>query len=1185
MEKGKAKTNLLKTKPVRTMLIVFGCVLVNFLGKHLANALELPLWLDCIGTVFAAYVLGPISGALVGCAGNVIYSFWNVNSLIYGLTSIFIGICTGIAARKKYFESFFKAASLSGGIALGSMLISVVLNLLFYGGSTGNVWGDGVRDFFMERGVWHVIASAIGELYLDFLDKLVTILLLFFAIIVIRKLRKRGNGRKKRELVAVILVFLLAARVLSLTAFASNETAGDVSYIQQIFDTDSGLPGGHANDIAETNDGILWVGTSSGLYRYSGSSFRMMGESDAVKNVNCLYVDQEGRLWIGTNDNGLVLVINGQVVNTLDSSNGLPSDCVRSIVQSADGAYYVGTSESVAIVRISSGISLDKTVGPVREAACLSADANGTVAAVTLKGELCLIRNQEMALKVAGSPTGAGFSACTFDEKGQLLVGTENGYVCTYGIEGMGLSETGSVPCPDAGKINQIFFHAGTVWILTENGIGTLTGNAFRMLNTGSFDTAVRRMAVDYQGNLWFASEKQGLLHLSETSFPNLNAKYGLETVPVHSTCIRDGLLYIGTDQGLTEVDLSNGSVIESELTKLLSGIPVKCIQKDSSGALWIASSGKGLIYFSSDRTVRSYGDPEDLGNAFDVCTELSDGTVAAAGENGLVLIGKGKPLTVPYGEDLGTSPILAITELPDGTILLGTDGNGILAVKNGTVTKHLTKADGLTSGVVRRIVADESTGIWFLVTGNGLCYMENDVIRPVFYFPYSDNYDVVLDDRAAFVLGSAGIYVVRMDALLSGGRFDYALLNHKSGLNGVLTENAWNALTENKDLYLSTDSGVVKMNLNAYWSDKRSYRLMVSEIRLDGKSVPIERGSGLTISRDVNSIEFVPEIVNYSLEDPKVSYYLEGIDSGYTTVAQSELSSVVYTNLPFGEYTFHLSIIDEDTGEIREESTYGFVKEKSIQDNDWFLIYLLLVDGLFVGWLTWFITRISVQQTIAIQQERLSLALKQVQMGNETILAIAKTVDAKDSLTSRHSQRVSEYSVLIAKRIGFTEEEQENLRKAALLHDIGKISIPDSILNKPGRLTDQEYALMKAHVTSGAEILKDFTLIDHVVEGAKYHHERYDGTGYPDGLTGKNIPLYGRIIAVADAFDAMTANRVYRKRLDFDTVLNELRNGRGTQFDPELLDHFLNVIENGEIDVQALYADKDQEKEGSDNA
>ena len=192
--------------------------------------------------------------------------------------------------------------------------------------------------------------------------------------------------------------------------------------------------------------------------------------------------------------------------------------------------------------------------------------------------------------------------------------------------------------------------------------------------------------------------------------------------------------------------------------------------------------------------------------------------------------------------------------------------------------------------------------------------------------------------------------------------------------------------------------------------------------------------------------------------------------------------------------------------------------------------------------------------------------------MGNETILAIAKTVDAKDENTSQHSMRVSEYSVLLARELGFSEAELENLRKAALLHDIGKIGIPDSILNKPGRLNDEEDAVMKSHVTRGAAILKDFTMIEHVQEGVLYHHEKYDGTGYPQGLKGEAIPLYGRIIGVADAFDAMTANRVYRKQLDFNYVLEELKRCRGTQFDPKIADIMLHLVSEGKIDVAALY-------------
>ena len=166
----------------------------------------------------------------------------------------------------------------------------------------------------------------------------------------------------------------------------------------------------------------------------------------------------------------------------------------------------------------------------------------------------------------------------------------------------------------------------------------------------------------------------------------------------------------------------------------------------------------------------------------------------------------------------------------------------------------------------------------------------------------------------------------------------------------------------------------------------------------------------------------------------------------------------------------------------------------------------------------------------------------------------------------------------MIAREMGFSEQECENLRKAALLHDIGKIGIPDRILNKPAKLTDEEYAIMKSHVTRGAEILKDFTLVDNVMDGAFYHHERYDGKGYAHGLKGEEIPIYGRIIGVADAFDAMTANRVYRQKLDFSFVVEEIERCKGSQFDPKIADIMLKLIRDGKIDIERIYGKKDSE-------
>ena len=142
------------------------------------------------------------------------------------------------------------------------------------------------------------------------------------------------------------------------------------------------------------------------------------------------------------------------------------------------------------------------------------------------------------------------------------------------------------------------------------------------------------------------------------------------------------------------------------------------------------------------------------------------------------------------------------------------------------------------------------------------------------------------------------------------------------------------------------------------------------------------------------------------------------------------------------------------------------------------------------------------------------------------------------------------------------------------LLHDIGKIGIHEDIIHKNTRLTDDEFDKVKAHTVKGDEILRQITDMPKLHEGARWHHERFDGKGYPDGKKGEEIPFFARIIAVADSYDAMTSNRVYRKRMPFSRVMSEMKNGRGKQFDPELLDVFLNLIDEGKIDIDALYAD-----------
>lgn len=205
-----------------------------------------------------------------------------------------------------------------------------------------------------------------------------------------------------------------------------------------------------------------------------------------------------------------------------------------------------------------------------------------------------------------------------------------------------------------------------------------------------------------------------------------------------------------------------------------------------------------------------------------------------------------------------------------------------------------------------------------------------------------------------------------------------------------------------------------------------------------------------------------------------------------------------------------------------------------------------------------------NLQQEVQIQTQKAEDRRRQVEkLSEEVMKTLANTIDAKDKYTNGHSLRVATYSQEIAKRCGKSKAEQKKIFHMALLHDIGKIGIPDHIINKDSRLTDEEYDAIRQHPKIGSDILKTIEEMPDIMIGARWHHERYDGKGYPDGLKGEEIPEYARIIGVADAYDAMSSKRSYRGILGQDIVRSEIEKGRGTQFDPHFADVMLQMIDD----------------------
>ena len=1175
-----------KWKIWQVILFTAFCVMVNIGGRLLSVSLQLPLWLDSLGTVMSACAGGPLCGAMVGVTGNLAYIFVNYLSAAYSITSIALGVIVGVAVRHRWYGSFYgfmKAVSL---VVVAALAVTVPLNILVADGYTGNIWGDAVIDYLKEKGWAPLLCDTLGQLAIEFADKFLTLFIAYIVYLARRWWLSQAVEEVKaagRGCAAVLLAAVLASAAPAPARAEEVPVVDYNDYVQSVYSSNNGLPCGEANDIAQTNDGVLWIGTYAGLYRYNGREFRWIDNYDTVRNVNCLYVDTEGRLWIGTNDNGLAIVIREKVVNVLDTSTGLPSNSVRCIIRASDGLYYVGTTGSMQMLVMNNGLKIANTLQEVNYADSITADENGHVAAIASGGRLFLMRRQQILCSLQLMGGQELFNCCAFAPDGALMVGSSTNHIYRYDIAGGDLTLTETIVCRGIVSINNLhYLDDGTLFISADSGVAYIdpTG-AYHRLNTNDFDNSIDNMLADYQGNLWFTSSRLGLLRLAESAFKDVYGAIGMERRVVNAIVRWRGDFYIGTDEGLDVVDGTRSQKVENDLTAGLEGKRIRCLYVDGEDHLWVCTYGNGLMEFSPGGESWLYdADNGGFGSRARIVTSLSDGTILAAGDTGISYIRDHRiQRTIRSGDGLINSMILTVTERGDGSILAGTDGDGIAILRDGKVAGRIGREDGLSSGVILRTVKDPKSDGVFIVTSNSLCYLDEEgTVRVCDNFPYFNNYDIwVKDEDTLFVMSSAGIYVVGRDELVAGGDMAWELLDARRGLGTSLTANSWNYYDGSGDLFLPCNTGVYIINVEKYDSEAHSYRMQLASVRLDDVVQPPARTGVITIGQGVSRVELNPEILNYTIKKPNAGYFLEGYDTHWTIVPQSSLNTIVYTNLPTGAYTFRLAIFDSAGSRVLEERTFELVKEGELYERPGFIAYVFSLTALLIVWCTWFI----IQGQLNRQQIKLNMA-------NETVMAIANAVDAKDVRTSQHSIRVAEYAELIAREMRCFPWWQRrralaNLRKAAQMHDIGKIGIPDSVLNKVSRLTDAEYADMKSHVTRGAVILKDFTLVEHVVEGTRYHHERYDGRGYPDGLKGEEIPLFGRIIAVADAFDAMTSNRVYRNHMDTDYVMNEMVRGRGTQFDPDALDAFLRLVEKGVIDLEAIYAKKSAEIQNAD--
>ena len=981
-------------------------------------------------------------------------------------------------------------------------------------------------------------------------------------------------------LVVFLLVFSLAVPLVS--SSESAEPAFDPigkkdGYSAVLYDNTNGLPTSEANDIASTSEGFIWIGSYSGLIRFDGNTFERFDSTTGIASVVSLFVDSKDRLWAGTNDSGAA-VIERDTIRLYTKEDGLKSSTIRSIAEDDAGNIYIASTHGIAVVGDDMELrAFDAPQINEEYIKDIIKGCDGIIYGITKNGAVFTIYDSKLTGFYDSSKMGISDIHSIMpdpDKPGYIYLGTKNSEVY-YGELSSGFRSAVKYDVSPLEYINSIGEFGDRIWICSDNGIGVVHDDTVTILENLPVDTAVEKMMIDYQGNLWFTSSKQGVMKIVPNQFADITSHYGLPEMVVNSTCVFGGKLLIGgKTSGLTvlgengkedrlpiksAVTASGKKLDEDDLIEMLGSCNIRSIITDSRGRLWISSYGDNPLVIYDNGKVTRFSTEDGLpSERVRTVYECDDGSMLAACTGGVVVIENDEVKEV-YGESSGISnlEVLTVTQASDGTVIAGTDGDGIYTIK-GSKAVHYGIGSGLSSEVIMRIKKDISRDLFWIVTSNSIAYMTADnTITTIKKFPYSNNFDLYENKNGEmWILSSNGIYVAEVEELLRNEEINTVFYSRYNGLQSITTSNSYSALTENGDLYIAGNTGVSKVNIDIPFEDVKDLLTAVPYIEADGKKVYPDKNGEFRVSKNTRKITIYSFVYNYSLLNPLVTYYLDGFDREQTTVARSELAPINYTNLKGGTYQFVIQLNDPQ-GHGFKQTSVTIRKDKWLRERVWFKA---AAAALIIG--------VCYLAVILIMKYRTKKFLRKQEedklLIREIVQAFAKVIDMKDKYTNGHSTRVAEYTAMLAKELGYSEEETEKFYNIALLHDIGKVGIPPEVLNKPGKLSDNEFNIIKSHSALGYNVLKDISIMPELADGAGSHHERPDGKGYPKGLKGDEIPRAAQIIAVADTFDAMYSDRPYRKRMNFEKAVSILQEGAGTQLSSDVVDAFLRLVEKG---------------------
>ncbi len=1009
-----------------------------------------------------------------------------------------------------------------------------------------------------------------------------------------------------------ILVFIFSMLILfSLTSLKTSVSAE--SYLSDKTEIEVNLDVSGAEAVCQTEDGYIWIAQYSGLTRYDSKNFVTYknftedGVTYDIMNVRAL-----------ANDGNTLYLINKQYVFVYEDYKfhvvNIDFESIKKeLNQTADIELYEleldKTNKKLYISSIDGLIIYDlntKTTtlyGPTKDIKVFDcAVYKDRFYYATMQGVVSSEDDEVIYLNEA-----------TYDiyiYNDVLLIGTANPGMTRYDLKNKKLFDNQfSIPF---GQVNKFLYsaHEDVIFVATDkNGVfcvDSKTGS-YTVADTLQDKAYLSDLLIDYENNLWVSCRKpsrSGLCYITKNALLNLLFDDAIwnsgsaKKLPrgINSIDRYGNIIYLVGGFGVHEYDTTKKKIVEDSdgsnaiMKAFNSYIEENHIESDWTftdvevfkNKIYFAITYVGLLeYDPVTKNVKIYGNDFvnddnniellNIDSSVDFnrtilliarCLRAFDDCLMIGYYNGGVIKFDGFKYSV---YNCGKT-VLNIKEASDGDILFST-------------TKKMTKISHDLDNAIEFDIEDTSSlnVLTFIVDDNKIYYNLNSRL-----FCYEEvdgkakNTEIIVPyvrgsifeiNKVKLADGTYKYVIVTQTQIYITDSFDssnldefntlknYEILDSTNGLKTILNSTFGYYDESNYDYYFQTSDGVFVYDFDKHDDKAATIKIAMSSVDIDGNS---SYGNNIKMPKNSSRVDFNLSVLAFRPNKGfKVYYKLEGIDKDYIELSDDNLN-ISYTYLNGGKYSFHAYAVDE-FGNRSNDINISLTKTKYLFEYALFWVIVGIVFVAVIGFVIFLFIRNKIRKAEKRMNEYKAITL-------ESIEAIARTIDAKDSYTNGHSKRVGIYSREIAKALNLSPEEVENIYYIALLHDIGKIAIPGTILNKPSRLTDEEFEIMKTHTTAGAKILEGISTIPNIVDGAKYHHEKYGGGGYPTGIKGEEIPFIARIICCADCYDAMATKRVYKEPYTKEKIISEFERCKETQFDPKIADIVIKLIKEDRL-------------------